>query len=124
MPIQYAMTYPERERAPVPRIDWKQPRTWNFSAPDLVKFPLLRVAYAAQTQGGAAGCTLNAADEIAVQAFLEGRIRFTEIAEVVEETLSRQVSRKPETIPEIIEIDLASRRTAREIVAEKAATAY
>ena len=123
MPIQYAMTYPERDRAPVPRIDWTQPRTWNFCAPDLDKFPLLRLAYAAQAQGGAAGCTLNAADEIAVEAFLAGRIRFTEISEVVEETLSRQLSTKPETIEGIIEIDLASRRTAREIVAEKTGNA-
>jgi 1-deoxy-D-xylulose-5-phosphate reductoisomerase len=123
MPIQYALTYPDRDRAPVPRIDWTQARTWSFSAPDFEKFPLLRLAYAAQSQGGSACCTLNAADEIAVEAFLDRRIGFTEIAEVVEETLSCQVSRKPETIGEVIEMDLASRRTAREIVAAKTANA-
>ncbi len=72
MPIQYAMTYPEREEAPVARLDWTQPRTWQFSAPDMEKFPLLRLAYEAQERGGSATCTLNAADEIAVEAFLEG----------------------------------------------------
>jgi 1-deoxy-D-xylulose-5-phosphate reductoisomerase len=123
MPIQYAMTYPERDRAPVPRIDWTQPRTWNFSAPDLEKFPLLRLAYEAQEAGGSACCTLNAADEIAVEAFLERRIGFTQIAEVVEETLNRQSARKVATIEEIIEVDLACRQTARQIVAEKSAKA-
>ncbi|HZS54295.1 MAG TPA: 1-deoxy-D-xylulose-5-phosphate reductoisomerase [Bryobacteraceae bacterium] len=119
MPIQYAMTYPDRDRAPVPRIDWTQPRTWQFSAPDFAKFPLLRLAYQSLESGGSASCTLNAADEIAVEAFLDHRIGFTEIAEVVEETLARKPGREATTIEEIIEIDLASRQAAREIVAGK-----
>jgi 1-deoxy-D-xylulose-5-phosphate reductoisomerase len=117
MPIQYAMTYPERQKAPVPRLDWTQQRTWHFSPPDLDKFRLLRLAYQAQEQGGSATCTLNAADEIAVEAFLEGRIPFPAIAETVEETLLRHPSREPATIEEVIEIDLASRSLARQIVA-------
>jgi len=120
MPIQYAMTYPERHRAPVPRLDWTQPRTWNFSAPDFEKFPLLKLAYQAQEQGGSATCTLNAADEVAVEAFLEGRIPFPAIASTVEETLERQISRNPATIEEVIAIDLASRQVARHIIAEGA----
>lgn len=123
MPIQYAMTYPDRDRAPVPQIDWTKPRTWQFSAPDFDKFPLLRLAYQSQKAGGTASCTLNAADEIAVEAFLGRRIGFTEIAEVVEETLARQPSGKVATIEEIVEVDLASRQTARQIVAEKSANA-
>jgi 1-deoxy-D-xylulose-5-phosphate reductoisomerase len=118
MPIQYAMTYPERHRAPVARLDWNQPRTWNFSAPDLDKFRLLKLAYQAQEQGGSATCTLNAADEVAVEAFLEGRIPFPCIASTVEETLQRQISRHPTTIEEVIAIDLASREVARQIIAE------
>jgi 1-deoxy-D-xylulose-5-phosphate reductoisomerase len=118
MPIQYAMTYPERDAAPVPRLDWTQPRTWHFSAPDFDKFPLLRLAYEAQKAGGSATCTLNAADEIAVEAFLDGRIPFPAIAETVEETLARQASRKAATIEEVISIDLASRETARQVLAE------
>ncbi len=120
MPIQYAMTYPDRDRAPVSRIDWTQPRTWNFCAPDFEKFPLLRLAYECQKAGGTACCTLNAADEIAVEAFLEGRLGFTEIAEVVEETLAQQKRREAATIEEVIEVDAASRQTARQIVAAKA----
>ncbi|HEX6544784.1 MAG TPA: 1-deoxy-D-xylulose-5-phosphate reductoisomerase, partial [Bryobacteraceae bacterium] len=83
MPIQYAMTYPDRDRAPVPRLDWSQSRTWTFSPPDFNKFRLLQLAYDAQRRGGSATCTLNAADEIAVEAFLAGRISFPAIAEVV-----------------------------------------
>ena len=89
MPIQYALTYPERSSAPVPRLDWAQSRTWEFHAPDFKKFPLLKLAYQAQETGGSSTCTLNAADEVAVEAFLEGRISFPAIAEAVEETLSR-----------------------------------
>jgi 1-deoxy-D-xylulose-5-phosphate reductoisomerase len=116
MPIQYAMTYPRRENAPVPRLDWTQARTWHFSAPDMEKFRLLKLAYQAQEQGGSATCTLNAADEIAVQAFLDGQIGFPAIAQVVEETLSRQPGREPRTIEEVIEVDRQSRSLAGEIV--------
>lgn len=118
MPIQYALTYPERYRAPVPRLDWTQPRIWQFSAPDLKKFRLLALAYEAQKQGGSASCTLNAADEIAVEAFLEGRIPFPAIAATVEETLTRQTSREPGTIEEVLAIDAESRELARKIIAE------
>jgi 1-deoxy-D-xylulose-5-phosphate reductoisomerase len=119
MPIQYAMTYPERHRAPVARLDWTHPRSWDFSAPDMEKFRLLKLAYKAQEQGGSASCTLNAADEVAVEAFLEGRIPFPAIASTVEETLERQPGREPATIEEVIAIDLASRELARQIVSEQ-----
>jgi 1-deoxy-D-xylulose-5-phosphate reductoisomerase len=118
MPIQYALTYPERHRAPVPRLDWTKPRTWNFSPPDFEKFRLLKLAYEAQEQGGSATCTLNAADEVAVGAFLDGKIPFPAIASTVEETLQRQMSCEPATIEEVIAVDLASREVARQVVAE------
>src|SRR5207245_7278576 len=57
MPIQYALTYPARESAPVPRLDWSEVRTWTFSPPDFGKFPLLQLAYDAQRPGGSAPCT-------------------------------------------------------------------
>lgn len=117
MPIQYAMTYPERHRAPVPRLDWTEARTWHFFAPDPEKFRLLKLAYQAQEQGGSATCTLNAADEVAVEGFLSGRIPFPVIAQVVEETLERQPSRSCETLEQIIAIDLSSRETARQVLA-------
>jgi 1-deoxy-D-xylulose-5-phosphate reductoisomerase len=123
MPIQYAMTYPERHKAPVPRLDWTETRSWQFSAPDLNKFRLLKLAYEAQNQGGAATCALNAADEIAVEAFLEGKIPFPAIATVVEETLARQDMREPATIGDVLAIDLESRALARKILQEPHGTA-
>jgi len=118
MPIQYALTYPERHRAPVPRLDWNQPRTWHFTPPDLEKFRLLRLAYQAQEQGASATCTLNAADEIAVEAFLSGRIPFPAIATTVQETLERQPAREPATIEDVLVIDAESRRLASRLIAE------
>lgn len=120
MPIQYALTYPEREAAPVPRLDWNQARSWTFSPPDLEKFPALRLAYQAQRDGGSATCTLNAADEVAVDAFLKQQISFPAISAVVEETLARVPSRQPQSIGEVLEIDERSRGVARQVVREKA----
>jgi len=119
MPIQYALTYPARASAPVPRLDWSESRAWSFSAPDLRKFPALRLAYEAQREGGSATCTLNAADEIAVEAFLDGQISFPGIAAVVEETLERVPSREARSVGEVLEIDERSRALAREIVRER-----
>jgi 1-deoxy-D-xylulose-5-phosphate reductoisomerase len=119
MPIQYALTYPDRAAAPVPRLDWSQPREWHFESPDLKKFPLLQLAYQAQEAGGSATCTLNAADEIAVEAFLREEILFPAIAEVVEETLLKMPPRAPASIGEVLEIDQESRSMARAIVAQR-----
>ena len=124
MPIQYALTYPARESAPVPRLDWTEARSWNFSAPDFKKFPALRLAYQAQREGGSATCTLNAADEIAVEAFLERRISFPAIAAVVEQTLERVPARRPASVAEVLDIDEQSRHVARESVREIAQKTY
>jgi len=124
MPIQYALTYPARESAPVPRLDWTEARSWSFSAPDFEKFPALRLAYQAQRQGGSATCTLNAADEIAEEAFLAGRISFPAIPAVVEETLERVAAREAASIKEVLEIDQLSRSVARQIVQETEQNTY
>jgi len=119
MPIQYALTYPDRHEAPVPKIDWTEARRWEFLPPDTERFPLLKVAYECQETGGSATCTLNAADEIAVEAFLQGRIAFPVIGDLVQETLSRVPVRTPRTVAEILEIDGESRQVARELVAAR-----
>jgi 1-deoxy-D-xylulose-5-phosphate reductoisomerase len=119
MPIQYALTYPDREAALVPRLDWNEPRSWTFCAPDFDKFPALRLAYDAQRAGGSATCTLNAADEVAVDAFLNGQISFSSIPEVVEETLQRVPIREARSIQEVLEIDGISRVVAGELVGKK-----
>ncbi|MGC8759828.1 MAG: 1-deoxy-D-xylulose-5-phosphate reductoisomerase [Bryobacteraceae bacterium] len=120
MPIQYALTWPERWDAPVPRLDWREARTWEFFPPDPERFPLLRMAYEAQRAGGSAGCTLNAADEVAVEAFLRNEIPFPAIAEVVEETLARVPVRSASTIGELLEIDRESRAVAAEVARQRA----
>ena len=116
MPIQYALTWPERAAAPVPRIDWAQSRQWEFHAPDFDKFPLLGLAYESLHRGGTSSCILNAADEIAVAAFLKGNLRFTGIARVVEETLNRMPYREPSSVAEILETDGDARRMAQETI--------
>ena len=121
MPIQYALTYPERCEAPVPRIQWSEARQWEFLPPDLQKFPLLQLAYQCQEAGGSATCTLNAADEIAVEAFLARRIGYSSIYEIVSETLSKMPERNLRTVGDILEMDRESRVLARDLVAARAA---
>jgi 1-deoxy-D-xylulose-5-phosphate reductoisomerase len=121
MPIQYALTYPDRCEAPVPKIDWAEARQWEFHPPDFAKFPLLKLAYQCQEAGGSATCTLNAADEIAVEAFLQGRIGFLQIHEIVQETLSRMPVRTPRSVSDILDIDKESRVLARELTTARAA---
>jgi 1-deoxy-D-xylulose-5-phosphate reductoisomerase len=123
MPIQYALTYPDRSEAPVPKINWAEARTWEFHAPDFQKFPLLKLAYRCQEAGGSATCTLNAADEIAVEAFLQGKIGFPAIAEIVSETLSKVPLRWPRSVTEALEIDRESRAIAGELVMARTAGA-
>jgi 1-deoxy-D-xylulose-5-phosphate reductoisomerase len=117
MPIQYALTYPDRWETPVPRLNWADARMWEFHPPDPVRFPLLKLAYQSQAAGGSAGCTLNAADEVAVGAFLEGQIGFLAISDIVDETLARVPVRWPRSIAEVLEIDKESRAVASELVA-------
>jgi 1-deoxy-D-xylulose-5-phosphate reductoisomerase len=119
MPIQYALTYPERSQAPVPKIDWAQTRRWEFGPPDFEKFPLLKLAYACQDAGGSATLTLNAADEVAVEAFLERRISFPSIYKIVDQTVSKLANRQPATIGDILEFDKESRSLARELIARE-----
>ena len=116
MPIQYALTYPERADAPVARLDWTQSARWTFDPPDFEKFPLLKLAYQAQETGGSATCTLNAADEVAVEAFLAGRIPYPGIAAIIAETLAKVPVREPGSVGEVLEIDRESRAVAREIM--------
>jgi len=116
MPIQYALTYPERADAPVPRLDWSQAARWSIDPPDFKKFPLLKLAYQAQETGGSATCTLNAADEVAVEAFLAGRISFPGIAALIAETLERVPVREARSVSEVLEIDRESRAVARGIM--------
>jgi 1-deoxy-D-xylulose-5-phosphate reductoisomerase len=121
MPIQYALTWPERAEAPVARLNWQEARQWEFYPPDFQKFPLLRLAYEAQEANNSATTSLNAADEVAVEAFLNEQIPFTGIAEVVAETLTKVQGRTPRSVPEVLEVDKESRRVARECIQSRVA---
>ena len=116
MPIQYALTYPERADAPVARLDWTESARWTFDPPDFEKFPLLKLAYQAQETGGSATCTLNAADEVAVEAFLAGRISYPAIAATIAETLATVPVREPGSVGDVLEIDRESRSVAHGIM--------
>ncbi|MEP6714241.1 MAG: 1-deoxy-D-xylulose-5-phosphate reductoisomerase [Terriglobia bacterium] len=116
MPIQYALTWPERAAAPVPKIDWSESRKWEFYPPDFDKFPLLGLAYDSLRAGGSAGCVLNAADEVAVDAFLTGEIGFCAIGRVVRDTLDRMPHQEAANIAEILTIDAEARRVARNVI--------
>jgi 1-deoxy-D-xylulose-5-phosphate reductoisomerase len=119
MPIQYALTYPERADAPVPRLDWTQAAQWTFEPPDYQKFPLLGMAYEAMAAGGSATATLNAADEIAVEGFLAGKIPFPGIAATVAECLEQVPVRQLTSIPELLELDRESRRVAAQVIGSR-----
>ena len=105
----------------MPRLDWREARQWEFYPPDFKKFPLLRLAYQAQEARNSSTCTLNAADEVAVEAFLAEQISFPAITEVVAETLDRVPGRVPRSVSEVLEIDGESRVVARECVRSRAA---
>jgi len=87
MPIQYALTYPERQPASWPRLDLAALGALRFEQPDLGRFPALGLGFEVARQGGTAGAVLSGADEVAVEAFLAGRIRFSDIVPVVDRVL-------------------------------------
>ncbi len=115
VPIQYAITYPERAPAPVPRFDLTT-SSLDFEPPDRAVFPCLDLGYAAGRAGGSATAVLNAADEVAVAAFLEGRIAFPAIAAVVAETLEHIPVMEVATVDEVLAIDQEARKVAAEYV--------
>jgi len=111
LPILYALTYPERIESDL-KFNVLDLKRLDFAAPDLNKFPCLRLAYEAAALGGAKTIALNAADEVAVAAFLEGSIAFNDIARTIEETLRETPDRHPESIKQVLEVDAESRRIA------------
>jgi 1-deoxy-D-xylulose-5-phosphate reductoisomerase len=118
LPILYALTYPERIQSDM-RFAVSDLRHLDFSPPDLKRFPCLRLAYEAAEGGGAKTVALNAADEIAVAAFLEGSIRFDQIPNIIEEVLTATNSGKLESIAKVLEADEEARRYAQQRVADR-----
>jgi len=115
LPILYALTYPERIQSDM-RFPVSNLRHLDFSPPDMSKFPCLRLAYEAVEAGGAKTVALNAADEVAVAAFLEGSIAFDEIPRVIEAAVSASNSGRLGSIEEVLRADSEARRYAQEWV--------
>jgi 1-deoxy-D-xylulose-5-phosphate reductoisomerase len=117
LPILYALTYPERIQSDM-RFPVSNLRHLDFCPPDMSKFPCLRLAYEAAEAGGAKTVALNAADEVAVAAFLEGSIRFDQIPRIIEDVLSATNSGTLESIARVLEADAEARRYAQQQVGE------
>jgi len=120
-PIAYALAWPERIAAGVKRLDLFDVARLDFTAPDVKRFPCLRLAYEAMARGGTATTVLNAANEIAVQAFLDERLPFTAIPEVVEATLEKLPVMEASSLEVILEQDAHARQWAQDLIAHKAA---
>jgi 1-deoxy-D-xylulose-5-phosphate reductoisomerase len=126
MPIQYALTYPERVASNQVALDWSKLRRLDFARVSTRRFPCLRLAREAMKRGGAMPCALNAADEIAVAAFLDRRLPFLGIPGVIERVLERMPRVKFEKMDDVLTADMEARRMAKdevERVAVAAATA-
>jgi len=116
LPILYALTYPDRIPSDL-NFSLSDLRHLDFSPPDMEKFPCLRLAYDAAKSGGGKTVALNAADEVAVSAFLDGSIQFQEIPAVIEDVVSETPAGKMESIKEVLSVDQSARQNARDRVA-------
>lgn len=121
LPILYALSYPERAPSNL-RFDMTQLSELNFEQPDFARFPCLRLAYQAAEKGGAHAIALNAADEVAVEAFLEHAIPFTGIADTIEKVLETTPESHPATIEEVFCLDSRARELARWVLAKREAS--
>ncbi len=116
LPLQYVLTYPDRLPSSNHRFNLAELRRLDFQAPDEKKFPCLRLARQALAAGGSMPCVLNAADEVAVDAFLNRRLRFTQIPELIERTLESSTPVKFKTIEEVLTCDRQARSYAAHLL--------
>jgi 1-deoxy-D-xylulose-5-phosphate reductoisomerase len=116
VPISYALHHPERADVDVPRLDLASVGQLDFEPPDLETFSCLRLALEAGRAGGTAPCVLNAADEVAVAAFLEGRIGFAAIPEAIERVLAAMPPAQPTHFEDLFDVDAEARARTEEAV--------
>jgi 1-deoxy-D-xylulose-5-phosphate reductoisomerase len=114
LPISYALGWPDRAATAYGALDWSQPRSLTFEPPDRAVFRCVDLAYEAGRQGGSAPAWLNAANEVAVEAFLDGRLGWTGIAEVVAETLEQWPDEQIDQVEAVLAADAEARTRARE----------
>jgi 1-deoxy-D-xylulose-5-phosphate reductoisomerase len=115
LPIQYALGYPRRLTGSLGKIDWTQDLRLDFEAPDPEKFPCIRLAYEVAEAGGTAPAVLNAANEVAVQLFLEGRISFTTIPLLIEDALTGIGAGSYDSLASLYEVDAETRQYVAEL---------
>ncbi|MCU1307226.1 MAG: 1-deoxy-D-xylulose 5-phosphate reductoisomerase, partial [Acidobacteriaceae bacterium] len=116
LPILYALTYPDRIESDL-KFNVLDLKRLDFAAPDLDKFPCLRLAYEAAEAGGTKSIALNAADEVAVAAFLEGQIGFSDIHLTIKAVLDETSTKHPESIGKVLLCDAQARQLAKEVIA-------
>ena len=116
LPIQYALSYPERIDLNTKRIDFSELAQLTFEKPDLERFPCLGLAYGSLEKGGNATCIMNGANEVAVAAFLEGRIRFTQIPEIIATTMARCAFVAQPDLDAIYSTDFEAKRIASDLI--------
>jgi 1-deoxy-D-xylulose-5-phosphate reductoisomerase len=121
VPIAHALAWPERIDSGVQSLDLSLVKNLSFERPDPARFPCLPLGYAALRAGGTAPAMLNAANEVAVQAFLAGRLPFTGIGEVIQMTLAKCEVGSAQTLQSVLEADSLARRTANGLVMAQAA---
>ena len=113
VPIQFALTYPDRENGNVKSLDLAELGTLNFQKPDMDKFPALRLGYEVVEKGGTMGATFNAANEVAVQEFLDNKIKFTDIAKTVEHVMNDHNFISNPTLQDIMDADEYARKETK-----------
>ena len=116
LPIQYALTYPERWQSNVPRLDLFSVNSLTFEAPDLQRFPNLRLAYDAMEKGGNMPCVLNAANEVVNLAFREGRCGFLQMSDVIAQTMTKANFIDQPTYEDYVDTDVEARKIAKELL--------
>lgn len=109
VPIQYALTYPKRIKSPFPKVDFAQRNKLTFEKPDLQTFPCLALAYHALEVGGTLPAVLNGANEIAVEKFLNGKITFLQISELIEQTMNAYTVKYEFTLEDLLDADAWAR---------------
>jgi 1-deoxy-D-xylulose-5-phosphate reductoisomerase len=117
VPISYALHHPERADVPVAPLDLVSVGSLTFEEPDIEAFPCLRLAREAAAEGGTAPCVMNAANEVAVHAFLRGELSFTGIPRVIESTLGEVAIRPVRHFSDLYEADSEAREIARGVAA-------
>ena len=118
-PIAHALAFPERIESGVAPLDLFALASFHFERPDLRRFPCLDLAYQALRSGGSSPAVLNAANEVAVQSFLDGMLAFTRIAEVNAEVLATVPQIRLESLVDVLQADAEGRATAREVIARQ-----